>query len=115
MEGGMTIVYGVIGFTVAILALVAVLLVAKSRLVSSGNVTIRINDDPEHDLTTAGGGTLLGTLAANQIFVPSACGGKGSCGVCRVKVLEGGGAMLPTEQPHITRGEAREGATRRRR
>jgi Na+-transporting NADH:ubiquinone oxidoreductase subunit F len=109
MEGGMTIVYGVIGFTVAILALVAVLLAAKSRLVSSGDVTIHINDDPENDLVTAAGGTLLGTLAANHIFIPSACGGKGTCGVCRVKVFEGGGAMLPTEMGHITRGEGREG------
>jgi Na+-transporting NADH:ubiquinone oxidoreductase subunit F len=105
----LTVFFGVIGFTVVILALVAVLLFAKSKLVASGDVEIVINDDPEHSLTTAAGGTLLGTLADNQIFIPSACGGQGTCGVCEVKVLEGGGALLPTEETHISRGEAREG------
>ena len=105
----MTIVYGVAGFILVILALVAILMIAKSYLVASGDVTIQINDDPANAITTAAGGTLLGTLAANQIFIPSACGGKGTCGVCTVKVLDGGGAMLPTEESHITRGEAREG------
>ena len=104
-----TIIGGVIGFTVTILLLVAVLLVAKSRLVASGDVKILINDDPDNALTAAAGGTLLGTLAANQIFIPSACGGQGTCGVCQVTVREGGGAILPTELGHITRGEAREG------
>jgi Na+-transporting NADH:ubiquinone oxidoreductase subunit F len=59
-------------------------------------------------LTVPSGGTLLSTLAAQKIFIPSACGGKGSCGVCKVKVVNGGGAILPTELGHITRGEARE-------
>ncbi|MBW2272471.1 MAG: NADH:ubiquinone reductase (Na(+)-transporting) subunit F [Deltaproteobacteria bacterium] len=104
-----TIIFGVIGFTVVILALVVVLLFAKSKLVASGDVEIVINDDPEHSLKTAAGGTLLGTLADNQIFIPSACGGQGTCGVCEVKVLDGGGALLPTEETHISRGEAREG------
>ncbi len=104
-----TILYGVIGFTVTILVLVAVLLVAKSRLVASGDVKIVINDDPDNSLVAPGGGTLLGTLAGKQIFIPSACGGQGTCGVCTVKVLEGGGAILPTELGHISRGEAREG------
>jgi Na+-transporting NADH:ubiquinone oxidoreductase subunit F len=105
----LTIIFGVIGFTVVILALVVVLLFAKSKLVASGDVEITINDDPEHSLKTSAGGTLLGTLADNQIFIPSACGGQGTCGVCEVKVLEGGGALLPTEATHINRGEAREG------
>jgi Na+-transporting NADH:ubiquinone oxidoreductase subunit F len=104
-----TIGLGVIMFTTVILLLVAVLMFAKSRLVASGDVTILINDDPENALRTAGGGTLLGTLSANKIFIPSACGGKGSCALCKVDILEGGGSMLPTEEPHITRGEAREG------
>ncbi len=104
-----TILWGVIGFTLTILLLVAVLLVAKSRLVASGNVEITINDDPDNVLSAAAGGTLLGTLAANQIFIPSACGGQGTCGVCRVTVREGGGAILPTELGHVTRGEARDG------
>ena len=105
----MTVVFGVIGFTVTIIVLVVVLLAAKSKLVPSGDVKIVINDDPDNTLTTQAGGTLLGTLAANQIFIPSACGGQGTCGVCEVKVLEGGGAILPTELGHISRGEAREG------
>ena len=105
----MDVAFGVIGFTLTILVLVAILLVAKSRLVASGAVEIAINDDPDHTLTTYGGGTLLGTLADNQIFIPSACGGQGTCGVCLVKVHEGGGAILPTELGHISRGEAREG------
>ncbi len=104
-----TILLGVAGFTVIILALVAVLMVAKAKLVPSGEVSIIINDDPDKVMRTAGGGTLLNTLSANKIFIPSACGGKGSCGVCTVKVKEGGGAILPTELSHISRGEAREG------
>jgi Na+-transporting NADH:ubiquinone oxidoreductase subunit F len=104
-----TILYGVAGFTLVILALVAVLMFARTKLVSSGEVSIVINDDPDHTLKTQSGGTLLGTLAANRLFIPSACGGKGSCGVCTVNVVEGGGGMLPTETGHISRGEAREG------
>jgi len=104
-----TIVVGVIGFTVLILLLVAVLMAARAKLVSSGDVDIIINEDPSNSLKTASGSTLLNTLSANKIFIPSACGGKGSCGVCKVNVLEGGGAILPTELGHITRGEAREG------
>lgn len=103
------ILLGVGMFTFVILSLVAVLLVARSRLVAMGDVTITVNDDPDKALETQAGSTLLNTLAANDIFIPSACGGKGSCGVCTVTVQEGGGAMLPTEQSHINRGEAREG------
>jgi Na+-transporting NADH:ubiquinone oxidoreductase subunit F len=84
-------------------------MVARSKLVATGDVSIVINDDPDQALETSAGSTLLGTLAANQIFIPSACGGKGSCGVCKVTVTEGGGAMLPTEVSHINRGEEREG------
>ncbi len=105
----MTIALGVFMFTFVIVALVGVLMVARNRLVAMGDVQILINDDPDNTLVTQAGGTLLGTLAANRIFIPSACGGKGTCGVCKVDVLEGGGAMLPTETSHISRGEAREG------
>jgi len=104
-----TALFGVIAFTSVILLLVVGLIFAKSRLIPSGEVDILINDDPENSIHTASGATLLNTLAANHIFIPSACGGKGSCGVCKVNVLEGGGSMLPTEESHITRGEAREG------
>jgi Na+-transporting NADH:ubiquinone oxidoreductase subunit F len=105
----LTVIYGVIGFTVVILALVVILMVARSQLVSSGEVTITINDDPDKALKTQAGGTLLGTLADNKLFIPSACGGQGTCGVCRVKVVEGGGSLLPTEAGHISRKEARAG------
>ncbi len=104
-----TILFGVLGFTVVIVALVLVLMVARARLVPSGEVTISVNDDPDAAITCASGSTLLNTLAAEKIFIPSACGGKGSCGVCTVTVKEGGGAILPTETSHISRGEAREG------
>lgn len=100
---------GVIMFTGVIVALVVVLMVARSKLVHLGDVTITINDDPERSIKTAGGSSLLSTLAANKIFLPSACGGKGSCGVCRVKVKSGGGTLLPTETSFINRKQAREG------
>ena len=103
------ITMGVAGFTTIVLGLVFVLLFAKARLVSSGEVRININGDPEKGFSAAAGSTLLGTLAAQTIFIPSACGGKGTCGVCKVTVKDGGGAMLPTETAHISRGEAREG------
>jgi len=102
-----TILLGVFMFTFVILALVALLTFAKNKLVASGDVEVVINDDKT--LKVPAGSTLLNTLANNKIFIPSACGGKGSCGVCKVDVMEGGGAMLPTETSHISRGEAREG------
>ena len=104
-----TAVLGVFMFTFVILCLVAILMVAKSQLVPSGNVSIIVNDDTNKPLQATTGGTLLGVLADQGIFIPSACGGKGSCGVCTVTVKEGGGAMLPTETNFISRGEAREG------
>jgi Na+-transporting NADH:ubiquinone oxidoreductase subunit F len=96
-------------FTGVIVSLVCILLVARSKLVNTGDVTIHINDDPSNDMIVPAGTTLLNTLAGNQIYIPSACGGKGSCGVCTVDVLEGGGSILPTELNLITRGEARQG------
>ena len=104
-----TIALGVFMFTFVIVTLVTFLMVARSKLVATGEVTILVNEDADKALRTAAGSTLLGTLAANKIFIPSACGGKGSCGVCKVSVTEGGGAMLPTEVSHINRGEEREG------
>lgn len=105
----LTIIVGVAAFIVLVIGLVAILLGAKSRLVATGNVQIIINDDPTKALTTKAGRTLLNTLAENQLFIPSACGGKGTCGVCKVHVKSGGGTLLPTEESHISRGEAREG------
>ena len=103
------ILWGVGLFTVIVLALVIIILAARSRLVSSGDVTIEINEDPEKSVTVPAGGKLLQTLAGNGVFLPSACGGGGTCAQCKCKVLEGGGSPLPTEEPHFTRGELREG------
>ena len=103
------IMLGVVMFTGVILALVALLLGAKRKLVASGDVSILINDDESKRLTVTTGGTLLGALADNKIFIPSACGGKGACGVCEVVVKEGGGDLLPTETGFISPGEARRG------
>ncbi|HSL17921.1 MAG TPA: NADH:ubiquinone reductase (Na(+)-transporting) subunit F [Methylomirabilota bacterium] len=105
----LTVILGVAAFVTVIVVLVVVLMVAKSKLVASEDVTITINEDPDKAIVTPAGGTLLNTLAANRIFIPSACGGKGTCGVCKVDVHEGGGALLPTETSHINRGEARRG------
>lgn len=104
-----TVILGVVVFVLIVVALVVVLMVAKSKLVSSGDVSITVNDDPDKAIVTPAGDTLLNTLANNKIFIPSACGGKGTCGVCKVDVHEGGGALLPTETSHVSRGEARQG------
>jgi len=105
-----TIAGGVAMFTVMIMALVFVILYARSHLVSSGNVRIEINGDPERTLTVPAGGKLLQTLANEGIFLSSACGGGGTCAQCRCHVLEGGGAILPVEEQHFTRGEVRDHA-----
>lgn len=101
------IILGVVMFTVIVLSLVAIILSARAKLVSSGNVKIKING--EKTVETEAGGKLLQTLAANEIFLSSACGGGGTCAQCKCQVTEGGGSMLPTEESHFTKGEAREG------
>jgi Na+-transporting NADH:ubiquinone oxidoreductase subunit F len=101
------IVLGVMMFTVVILALVFVILFAKSKLVSSGNIKLTINGEKTVDIPA--GGKLLGALADQKLFVSSACGGGGTCGQCKVKVVEGGGEILETEMSHISKREAREG------
>ncbi|AAZ27357.1 NADH:ubiquinone reductase (Na(+)-transporting) subunit F [Colwellia psychrerythraea] len=105
----MEIILGVSMFTAIIFALVLVILFAKSKLVSSGEVTISINGDPAKAVKTAAGGKLLGALADQGIFIPSACGGGGTCGQCRVDVHSGGGDILPTEEGHINKREAKTG------
>lgn len=104
-----TAIGGVAMFTIIIMSLVIIILIARSRLVSSGNVTININDDPDNSVSTAAGGKLLQTLASEGIFLSSACGGGGTCGQCRCKVVDGGGSILPTEEGHFTQGEIRDG------
>ena len=104
----MTIVFGVVAFLLVVVSLTVVLMAARSKLVNSGAVKIDINDG-EKILEVPAGTTLLNTLAAQKIFIPSACGGGGTCGVCKVHVHDGGGSILPTEQTHVTRGEERHG------
>ncbi|AWT61020.1 MAG: Na(+)-translocating NADH-quinone reductase subunit F [Candidatus Moanabacter tarae] len=103
------ILLGVTMFTAVVVALVVVILIAKSRLVASGSVTILINNDPEKAISTPVGGKLLNVLADNRVFVSSACGGGGTCAQCKVHVHEGGGDILSTELSHINKREAREG------
>ena len=101
------ILLGVGFFTGIVLILAVLILSARSKLVASGHVTIAIND--KKFIETPIGGKLLNALGDAKIFVSSACGGGGTCGVCRVKVFEGGGVILPTETSHINKREAREG------
>ena len=103
----MEIYLGVGMFTAIVLSLVAIILIARSKLVSSGDVTIEING--ERTVTVAAGSKLLNTLSANGIFLSSACGGGGTCAQCKCIVKSGGGEMLPTEESHFTKREAKEG------
>lgn len=103
----LTVVTGVAVFLIITLLLVAMLLIAKKFMVKSGDVVITVNNETE--IPAEAGGSLLSTLAAKDVFLPSACGGKGSCGQCRVRVLSGGGEILPTETVHFSRKEIKEG------
>jgi Na+-transporting NADH:ubiquinone oxidoreductase subunit F len=103
----MTIVYGVTMFTVMVLIMVVIILYARSALVSTGDVHIEING--EKTITVPAGGKLLQTLAEAKLFLPSACGGGGTCAQCKCIITAGGGSMLPTEEAHFTRRDAAEG------
>src|SRR5210317_1137622 len=103
----MTIVFGVGMFTAIVLVLVLIILYARSHLVSSGDVNILING--EKTITVPAGGKLLQTLSEADLFLPSACGGGGTCAQCKCIISEGGGSMLPTEESHFTRRDAAEG------
>ncbi len=103
----LTIIVAIIAFLAVTLLLVGLLLFAKAKLTSSGEVTIDINDG-EKVITAESGSTLLSTLANNKVFLPSACGGGGSCGMCKCQVLEGGGDILPTETGFISRKLAKD-------
>ncbi len=100
---------GVLIFTIIVMILVAVILVARSWLIPPGEVTLNINDDPDKSLSVNPGDKLLGVLGNHDIFIPSACGGGGTCAQCRVKIKSGGGDILPTETAHINKREAKEG------
>ena len=100
----LTVGLGVVFFTIIVIALVSIIIFAKSRLVASGNVNVEING--EKTIQVPVGSKLLGALADSKLFVPSACGGGGTCAQCKVKVFAGGGSILPTETSHITKREA---------
>ena len=91
-------------FTAIIIALVVIILAAKSQLVASGSVSVVVNDERTVEATV--GSKLLAALADVNLFVASACGGKGTCGQCRVKIFEGGGTLLPSETSYVTKREA---------
>lgn len=95
-------------FTGIILVLVLLLLFVEARIVHKGERKIVINADEENPLTVSTGKSLLSALNQNSIYLPSACGGSGSCGLCKCKVQEGGGEILPTELPHLSRQEKAE-------
>lgn len=103
------IITSVVAFAVVILLLVLILLYAQSKLVQSGDVKIIVNGDEANPIVTAAGSTLLNTLSAQKVFLPSACGGGGTCAMCKCTVDEGGGDVLPTEVGHLSRSEQKEG------
>ena len=95
-------------FTVVVLILVLILNFAESQLLPQGDVTVEINGDSEKSIITRPGSTLLSALAGQSVFLPSACGGGGTCAMCECQVFEGGGEILPTETGHISRKQAKD-------
>ncbi|MDR0971002.1 MAG: NADH:ubiquinone reductase (Na(+)-transporting) subunit F [Bacteroidales bacterium] len=100
------LIVSIVVFLVIILFLVFILLFARKKLLPQGEVKLVVNDEKE--LIVSPGNTLLSTLADNKIYLPSACGGGGTCGMCKCRVLEGAGEVLPTEKPHLSRKEQQE-------
>ena len=103
LDVSLTIISSVFVFLLVVLFLVGILLYIKAKLSPSGKITIKINGEKE--IIVDGGSTLLSTLSSNGIFLPSACGGGGTCVQCTCQVNEGGGGILPTESPHFSRKE----------
>jgi len=97
-----TLLYSIIVFLIIIMLLVIMLLYARDKLSPKGDVTLHIN---ERDLVVSPGSNLLTTLSGSGIYLPSACGGGGTCGLCRCQIVEGGGSILPTETGFFTRKE----------
>ena len=95
-------------FTGIVVILVLILNFAENQLLPQGDVSIEINGEPEKSIVTRPGSTLLSVLAGQSVFLPSACGGGGTCAMCECQVLEGGGGILPTETGHISRKKAKE-------
>ena len=104
----MVIISSIIICTSIISILVFLLLFAEKKLLPQGDVTILINNNKDKSPIIKPGNTLLSSLANYNIFIPSACGGGGTCSQCKCKVIEGGGEILPTEKPHFSRTEIKE-------
>jgi len=102
------VITSILAFTAVILLLVFILLYAQSKLVQSGDVRIVVNGDDSNPIVVSAGSTLLTTLSAQKIFLPSACGGGGTCAMCKCNVDDGGGDVLPTEVGHLSRAEQKE-------
>jgi len=102
----MIYLWSVISFASLTVALAAMLMIAERLLINYGICKLDINAG-EKPVELEGGQTLLASLYANEVFIPSACGGKGSCGHCKITVTSGGGPLLPTETPYLTRKEIR--------
>ncbi len=109
MSGITLIIFGVVMFTLIVLALVAIILFARSKLVQTGNAKLVINDNPDLTYSVQMGGKLLNVLADQGIYLPSACGGGGTCGECKCVISEGGGDVLTTEKGKLTRRQIRDG------
>jgi Na+-transporting NADH:ubiquinone oxidoreductase subunit F len=109
MTGLPLILLSVAMFIIIVLALVLLILLAKSKLVPQGQVQIMINNDPDHTYNVSIGDKLLNTLAGQDVFLASACGGGGTCGQCKCIIKEGGGSVLPTETSILSRKEVRQG------
>ena len=99
------IILGIVSFTIIVNLMIFVILLARSRLVSTGNVSVEINGDPEKTISVPAGGKLLQTLADQNLFLSSACGGGGTCAQCRCQVFDGGGSILSTEEAHFNNRE----------
>jgi len=108
MDGIQLITAGVIMFTTIVFILLSVILFARSLLVPKGKAVITINDDPDHTFEIQTGDKLLSSLASQKVFLPSACGGGGSCGQCKIIISKGGGDVLPTEKAKLSRKQVRE-------
>ena len=102
------IITSIIVFTTITTFLVILLNIAEKKLLPQGNVSILINDEPDNAISVGTGGTLLGALSGQKVFLPSACGGGGTCAMCKCQILEGGGDILPTEVGHLSRTEQKE-------
>ena len=106
------LILGVASFSGIILLLVLIIVFARSKLVSTGNVSIEINGDASNPIVVPSGSKLLQTLADNNIFLASACGGGGTCSQCKCQVLEGGGSILAAEESHFNSTEQKQGWSR---